>query len=149
MNIERKNTIMDIKNLHQELKFRMSRSSGSGGQHVNKVSTRVELLFDVPNSEELNEQQKAKILKLLDNRINKEGILIVASEASRSQFRNKSIAIKKFEEMVGKALRHREVKRKAGAFKANKKKRLKAKRRHAEKKAMRKKVVPGKENNLF
>ncbi len=140
---------MNIKDLHKELKFRMSRSSGSGGQHVNKVSTRVELLFDVPNSEELNEDQKEKILRLLDNRINKEGILMVASEASRSQFRNKSMAIQKFEELVGKALRHREVQRKAGAFKSNKKKRLKAKRKHAEKKAMRKKVVPGKENNLF
>lgn len=127
----------------------MSRSSGSGGQHVNKVSTRVEVLFDVLGSSELTDEQKEKILKLLNNRINKEGVLIIASEASRSQLLNKNKAVKKFDQLVHKALRHKEVKRKAGSFVANKKKRLKAKKKHAEKKAMRKKVVPGKENNLF
>ena len=51
---------MDLSNLHKEFRFRMSRSSGSGGQHVNKVSTRVELLFDVLGSQVLKEEQKEK-----------------------------------------------------------------------------------------
>ncbi len=127
----------------------MSRSSGSGGQHVNKVSTKVELLFDVLKSQELDEEQKEKILDQLDNRINKEGILIISSEASRSQLQNKNKAIKKFEQLVTKALQYKVVERDAGAFVAQKKKRLKAKKKHAQKKAMRKKVIPDKENNLF
>jgi len=141
---------MNTEKLHKELTFRTSRSSGSGGQHVNKVETRVELLFDVNMSQELDVQQKTKIWEKLENRINKEGILIVSSQASRSQLKNKKTAIKKFDELIEKALsKKKKKKRKAKPFVANKKKRLKAKKKHAEKKALRKKVVPGDVNNLF
>lgn len=140
---------MDYNKLHKELTFRTSRSSGSGGQHVNKVATKVELLFDVLNSRVLNEEEKDKILKNLSNRINKGGLLTVTSEKSRSQLLNKNATIKKFEKLVHQAITHEEIQRDAGAFRANKKKRLHSKKHLSNKKAMRKKVSPDSRNDLF
>lgn len=131
---------MDYNKLHKELNFRTSRASGSGGQHVNKVSTKVELVFDVEGSNILEDSDKASINKRLRNRINKSGQLIVSSEKSRSQLLNKSNAIKKFDKLIHEAVNYEEIKRTASSFKANKKKRLKQKKKHAEKKSMRKKI---------
>lgn len=131
---------MNITDLHKELNFRMSRSSGSGGQHVNKVSTRVELLFDVANSQLLTDAQKALITERLANRITQEGILQLACEASRSQLQNKHKVIRKFNEWMESALKPKKKPRKAGAFKANERKRLEYKKRHADKKATRRKI---------
>ena len=64
-----------MRNFEKELKFRTSRSSGSGGQHVNKVSTKVELLFDVLASNLLEETEKEIVLEKLSNIITKEGVL--------------------------------------------------------------------------
>lgn len=131
---------MNPSNLHKELNFRTSRSSGSGGQHVNKVETRVELLFDIQASVFLSDGQKERLVEHLANRINKDGVLNVASESSRSQSRNRRIAIKKFDELVTEALRPRKKRRGAGPLKADRKKRLEEKRRQSEKKALRGKV---------
>lgn len=131
---------MNIQDIHKELTFRTSRSSGSGGQHVNKVSTRVELLFDVVQSEALSEKEKAFILERLANRITQDGVLQLASDASRSQLQNKKAVIKKFDELIAEALQPRKKRAKTGAFKADERKRLKYKKQHAEKKANRKKV---------
>ncbi len=141
---------MNISDLHKELKFRTSRSSGSGGQHVNKVETRVELLFDVNASQELDVEQKTRIWAKLENRINKEGMLIISSQDSRSQLKNKNMTIQKFDEFIKKALsKEKKKKRKAKPFVADQKKRLNAKKKRSEKKALRKKVVPRDVNNLF
>jgi len=118
----------------------MSRSSGSGGQHVNKVATRVELSFDVVNSQVLSEKEKAFILERLQNRMTQDGVLQLASEASRSQLQNKKTVIKKFDNLIETALKPRKKRKKTGAFKADKRKRLKQKKQHAEKKANRKKI---------
>lgn len=131
---------MNIQDIHKELTFRTSRSSGSGGQHVNKVSTRVELLFDVVQSEALSEKEKAFILERLANRITQDGVLLLASEASRSQLQNKKAVIKKFDELIEEALKPRKKRAKTGAFKADKRKRLEHKKQRAEKKANRKKI---------
>ncbi|MEL7124073.1 MAG: alternative ribosome rescue aminoacyl-tRNA hydrolase ArfB [Bacteroidota bacterium] len=131
---------MNTQTLHKELKFRTSRSSGAGGQHVNKVSTKVELLFDIKASLSLTEEEKEKIKKELSSRINKQGILTISSENSRSQLLNKNNAIKKFNKLIAAALSKEEVERDAGAFVADKRKRLNYKKKHAEKKSMRKKV---------
>lgn len=133
---------MDKKQINKELNFRFSRSSGSGGQHVNKVETRVELLFDLENSEGLSEREVDRIKKELDSRINQEGVLLVASQAKRSQVLNKREAIKRFFTLLDKALRPRPRRKGATAFKANNRKRLKKKKKHSEKKALRKKVKP-------
>lgn len=132
---------MDIEKLHTELAFRTSRSSGSGGQHVNKVSTRVELLFDIAASTVLNDKQKALLSERLSNRIRQNGELQLACSATRSQHRNKELVIAKFDELIRQALRPR-VKRKKvpRSRQANPKARLQKKRRRSEKKALRRKI---------
>lgn len=126
----------------------MSRSSGSGGQHVNKVSTRVELLFDVVHSDELNDDEKALILERLSNRITQEGILLLASDASRSQMLNKNAVIKKFDQLINQALTPVKERPEASAYTADKRKRLNTKKRIGEKKSNRKKVILRRDDDL-
>ena len=99
--------------LNREVKFRMSRSSGSGGQHVNKVATKVELIFDVDASSVLNEQQKTTILKKLRSRINKAGKLLITAQSSRSQVLNRKAALRKFEQLIRMALTASQTKKRA------------------------------------
>lgn len=87
-----------------ELIFKTSRSSGPGGQHVNKVNTKVELRFDVTNSALLSEEEKEILLEKLKNKITNDGILIIISQHSRSQIKNKEKAIEQFYRLVEKAL---------------------------------------------
>jgi ribosome-associated protein len=82
--------------LYPELSFHATRSSGAGGQHVNKVNTRVELRFDIVNSAVLTVDQKSILLEKLSNRITKDGELIVVSEKTRSQHRNREDCLEKF-----------------------------------------------------
>ena len=131
---------MDLKALHAELQFRTSRSSGSGGQHVNKVETRIELLFSVKESQFLSNNEKERLLELLANRINKEGVLLIASGNYRSQLRNKKAAIEKFDELLREALKPRKKRKPVKKLTADPGKRLEAKKRHSEKKALRGKV---------
>lgn len=137
-----------IEALHKELKFRLARSSGSGGQHVNKVSTKVELLFDVIHSQMLNEAQKTLILERLANRITQEGILQIASEASRSQLQNKNTVIKKFNQLIFKALQPKKERAEVKAYTADKRKRLAEKKQTGEKKATRRKVIARQDDDL-
>lgn len=131
---------MDIDLLIRECKFRTSRSSGSGGQHVNKVSTKVELLFNIEQSVFLSESQKVKLQKKLQNRVNSEGYISIVCQESRSQLKNKKIAIKKFELLLLDALKKEKKRKPVKPLTANKNKRLDYKRRNSEKKAMRKKI---------
>lgn len=125
--------------LLNELKFKAIRSSGSGGQHVNKVSSKIELQWDVVNTNAFSEEKKEKLQKKLSNRINKEGILILQTEETRSQFRNKELAIKKLMDLIKEALKKKKKRIKTKVPKAVKQKRLDNKSRHASKKATRKK----------
>ena len=79
-----------------ELKFSTSRSSGPGGQHVNKVSTKVTLEFDLFSSPNLTDEQKELVRERLANRLTKDGVLLVRSQLTRSQLANKNDAIAKF-----------------------------------------------------
>lgn len=90
-----------------ELLFTVSRSSGPGGQNVNKVSTRVTLRFNVDTSEVLTPDQRRRIHSMLASRINKEGILQVTSQRTRSQELNRADAVNRFAELLSEAL-HRE-----------------------------------------
>lgn len=83
---------MDKDLLYKELSFKAVRSGGAGGQHVNKVSSKVVLFFDIDQSKVLNEQQKNLLKSKLSTRINKEGILVLESDKTRSQIKNKEIA---------------------------------------------------------
>ena len=125
--------------LRDELKFKAVRSSGSGGQNVNKVSTKIELHFDLLNSSALSENEKLRIQKKLENRINKLGIIILHCEESRSQHKNKELAIKKLFDLLEKALKRKKKRIKTKIPKAAKQKRMDSKSRVSQKKANRKK----------
>jgi ribosome-associated protein len=87
-----------------EFQFQASRSGGAGGQNVNKVSTKVELRFSVLNSNILDDAQKILIQKKYKKQINLEGELIIVSQEERTQLRNKNTVIRKFKELLIKAL---------------------------------------------
>ena len=90
----------NMENLLAEVTFKTSRSGGSGGQHVNKVSTKVELDFDVLESKVLTDEEKALISEKLASRLTSDGILQVISQSERSQLRNKKVALEKFQELI-------------------------------------------------
>ena len=80
----------------REFKFQTSRSSGPGGQHVNKVSSRVELRFNLWESQLLTYEEKNLLYRKLSTRISQEGILSIVVQVDRSQLKNKQLAITKF-----------------------------------------------------
>lgn len=131
---------MKDRNFEKEFNFRMSRSSGKGGQHVNKVNTRVELLFDVFSSELLDEKEQGLVIQKLAAIISQDGILQITCQESRSQKRNKEIAIEKFYEKLEDALKVEKPRKKTRRPKALNEKRLKEKKIQSEKKSTRQKV---------
>ncbi|MCA0152162.1 alternative ribosome rescue aminoacyl-tRNA hydrolase ArfB [Winogradskyella vincentii] len=129
---------MDAENLISELTFKAVRSSGSGGQHVNKVATKVVLSFDILNSSHLNEDEKIKLLSFLNNRINKSGILVLSSDQNRSQLKNKIDVTKRFVNLIKLGLKEEKERKQTKIPKSVKRKRLESKRKISEKKANRK-----------
>lgn len=129
---------MDAENLISELTFKAVRSSGSGGQHVNKVATKVVLSFDILNSSHLSEDEKIKLLSFLSNRINKSGILVLSSDQNRSQLKNKIDVTKRFVNLIELGLKQEKERKQTKIPKSAKRKRLEIKRKISEKKANRK-----------
>ncbi|PKQ44720.1 alternative ribosome rescue aminoacyl-tRNA hydrolase ArfB [Confluentibacter flavum] len=125
--------------LLNELTFKATRSSGAGGQHVNKVSSKVELIFNILESSVFNEAQKGRLQNKLQNRLTKEGILMLQCDESRSQHKNKELAIKRFLELIEKGLIIPKKRIPTKIPRAVIKKRLKSKRNLSDKKAYRKK----------
>lgn len=122
----------------KELVFRTSRSGGKGGQHVNKVSSKVELNFNVPKSVFLSDAQKNLILEKLSGRLSSEGVLQIVTEEERSQFRNKERSIEKLLLILESAM-YRPVLRKPSRPKGSAiEARLRVKRLNAIKKISRK-----------
>jgi len=124
--------------LQKELSFAATKSSGPGGQNVNKVNTRVELRFSILNSALLTEDQKEIILLKLANRINQNHELILTSDTERSQLRNKDKVTELFLELIEKALTPAKKRRKTKPTKASKQKRLEQKKLTSVKKQLRK-----------
>lgn len=122
-----------------ELKFETSRSGGKGGQHVNKTESKVTLVFDLNESKVLTEDQKERIQSNLGPRI-KSGVIRVSSESNRSQYRNKSDAISRFFNILENSLQTAKPRVASKLPKSVKRKRLKAKKLHQDKKELRKKV---------
>ncbi|WP_417556670.1 alternative ribosome rescue aminoacyl-tRNA hydrolase ArfB [Mesoflavibacter zeaxanthinifaciens] len=131
--------MLPYQELEREFNFKAIRSSGSGGQHVNKVATKIELSFSVSESLVLNQHQKAIIIEKLYNRLTKDQVLILQCGETRSQLKNKRIAISRAFSILEAAL---EVKAERKPIKVPKsviKKRLKNKKIQSEKKASRRK----------
>ena len=126
-------------NIVEEFRFQTSRSSGKGGQNVNKVETRVELFFDVVHSTYLTDQEKERVLEKLANQINKNGEFYVANEDARTQQTNKKRVIAKALKKLEGALKVAKPRKTTNPSKAQKEKRLKAKKVQSDKKQSRKK----------
>lgn len=125
---------MDKAKIVQELNFKAVRSSGAGGQHVNKVSTKIELSFDVNKSNALSDKEKERLLVKLGNRLTKENMLLLQCDESRSQHKNKDLAIKRFLEVIENALKVPKKRRKTKPSRSSIEKRLKSKKKAAQKK---------------
>lgn len=122
-----------------ELSFKATRSSGPGGQHANKTSSRVELYWSVAASSAFSEQEITLLSNKLAHRLTKEGVLQLASQTSRSQHKNKEEVIRRFFALLKVAVQVPKVRKKRRPSKMAKLKRLYAKKAQAEKKAKRKK----------
>jgi len=120
-----------------ELSFSTARSSGPGGQNVNKLSTKVTVHFNVAASGNLTQQQKQKIFTRLSNRISNDGVLSVACQESRSQLDNKLRAVERLIELLKAALTEKPRRIKTKVPKSAKLKRLDKKKRHGEIKKLR------------
>ncbi|XRE42885.1 Peptidyl-tRNA hydrolase ArfB [Tenacibaculum discolor] len=130
---------MNKEQLLKELNFKAVRSSGAGGQHVNKVSSKVELSFTIEDSLGLSDKEKALLLKNLTNRLSKDHTLILSSQESRSQHRNKELVTERFFNLLAQALVVPKVRKATKPKRAAIAKRLDAKKQQAEKKENRKK----------
>jgi len=125
-----------------ELHFRFARSGGPGGQHVNRSATQVELLFDVAGSPSLDEAQRQRVLTKLKSRIDKEGVLHLVSQETRSQLRNREEAVERFQELMRDALHVPKSRRPTRPSRAVRKRRLEEKRRRSGTKRDRRPVSP-------
>ncbi len=125
--------------LLKELEFKAIRSSGSGGQHVNKVSSKIELYFNIEESLVLSFEQKQLLQLNLKSKLTKDSILILQCDETRSQHRNKELVIRRFINLLENNLIVQENRKPTKIPKSIKLKRLKAKRLVADKKANRKK----------
>ena len=123
-----------------ELTFKFSRSSGPGGQNVNKVATAVQLRFDVHNSPNLTEDVKLRLMKLAGKKMTDSGILIIDSREYRTQNRNREEALNRLIELIKKATEKPKKRIKTRPTRAAKEKRLQSKKHRSAVKTLRKGV---------
>ena len=122
-----------------ELDVRVSRSSGAGGQHVNKTSSRVEIFWNVLTSRVLDDAQRTRLREKLSSRMTSDGSIRVVASDMRSQSRNRELAEKRLADLVRRALIVPKKRRATKPTRASKEARLESKKRHSTKKAERRK----------
>lgn len=115
-----------------ELRFTASRGGGPGGQHVNKVASRVTLHFDAAGSPSLDDAQRARILERLSNRIGRDGVLQLSTHASRSQAANRALLVERFRRLLAAALRQETPRRPTRPTAGSRQRRRQQKQRRAE-----------------
>ena len=130
---------MNTEKLISELTFKAIRSSGAGGQHVNKVSSKIVLFFDVLNSKGIIEDEKELLLKSLKTKLTKENVLILNCDESRSQHKNKEIAIARFLKVITEGLTIQKPRKATKVPRKAIRKRLNSKKKHSVIKVNRKK----------
>lgn len=128
---------MKIEELLKEIEFKFVRSSGPGGQNVNKVSSKAELYFDLKNTSNISEENKLILQEKLTNYLSKDGILVLKCDESRSQHKNKETVIQRFIELLKINLKKRTPRKKTRPNRQSIQKRLDNKKKQAEKKASR------------
>ncbi len=128
------------KSLLSELNFKTSRSGGKGGQHVNKVSSKVEVIFNLNDSEILTEDQKTLLQAVLYNKLDGSGCIHITAQADRSQLINKQTAVDKLLFLIEKSLVVQKQRKPTKIPKAIIKKRIENKVMNAHQKALRKKI---------
>lgn len=116
------------RNIEKEFTFSTSRSSGPGGQNVNKVSTKVELRFSLISTSIFSEEEKQLIFTKLKNKITKDGELLLVSQSERTQLMNKIVVTEKFYDLISKALTVQKIRRSTKPTLSSKIKRLEGKR---------------------
>jgi ribosome-associated protein len=129
---------VDVEALKSELQFKAVRSSGNGGQHVNKVASKVVLYFNLEASLVFNTVEKQRLKLFFNTRLSKQDILILSSSESRSQLRNKNLVTQRFLQLIEEGLKEVKDRKPTKISKAIKQKRLETKRKNSEKKANRK-----------
>jgi ribosome-associated protein len=118
-----------------ELDVRVSRSSGAGGQHVNKTSSRVEIFWNIPGSRALNDEQRDRLRSKLSSRLTTDGSVRVVASDMRSQSRNRELAEERLADLIRRALIVPRKRRPTKPTRASKEARLESKKRHSTKKA--------------
>ena len=126
--------------LEREITFTASRSGGSGGQNVNKVSSAAQLRWDVNASKAFDARQKTRILAKLKNRINTEGVFYLRSDEQRDLEQNKRRCLEKFYELIAEALYQAPYRRPTKPTRASKERKLSSKKRSGDNKKLRKKI---------
>ena len=129
--------MIDIDPLLNECVFTASRSSGPGGQNVNKVNTKIELRFNIPDSLVLSEAQKNILLQKLSGQLTSQGDLIVVSQSARSQLKNREDAILKFSNLLNKSLKPAKKRKPTHPTRSSRQKRIESKKQQSEKKLRR------------
>lgn len=129
------------RDFQSELTFTASRSSGPGGQNVNKVNSKITLRFDIGKSMCLTDIEKEQLRQKLDKKINNDDELIIHAESNRSQLKNKEAAIKKFYKYLERVFKPKKKRKPTKPTKAAVKERLKKKKEHSEKKKLRKRLL--------